>query len=66
MARDIKTASGQGVTVSSAIWPKGHVAVNRENTLDDRGQDVLILKPMDALVLAIQLVEAARAELDRE
>ena len=66
MTDEIKTASGQAVAVSSAIWPEGHVAVNRANTLDDRGQDVLILKPLDALALAIRLVDVARAELDRE
>ena len=66
MAREIKTVSGQAVTVSPAVWPEGQVVVRRANTLDDREQEVLILAPLDALSLAIELVEVTRAALERE
>ena len=66
MANEIKVASGELVKVSAPAFYKGCVVVWRANAADNRGQEVLILKPLDALRLAVSLVDTARAELDRE
>ena len=66
MADEIKVASGELVKVSAPDLYKGLIVVWRANAADDRGQEVLVLRPMDALRLAVQLVDVTRAELDGE
>lgn len=66
MASEIKTATGEDVKVSAPRRYKGLVVVWRANAADDRGQEVLILKPLDALRLASRLVDLSEAQLSSQ
>ena len=52
--REIKNYDGVSITVSHR---SGRIIINRANTFDDRGQEVLILQPQNALRLAASLID---------
>ena len=53
----ITTVDGVEVKVTRPVWYGGEtIAVNRGNRSDDRGQDVLRLRPSEALRLASAII----------